>query len=172
MQVIVVPYNPKWVQKFETEAKVIQNQIGGIINAIHHIGSTSVPNLMAKPIIDIILDVDDLKALDQQTNKLEQLGYEAMGEYGIVGRRYFRKGGDHRTHHIHAFQSGDPNIMRHLAFRDYLIQHPSIAKAYEALKLEVAEHCNHDMGKYCDGKDAFIKHHETLAIKWFQKIQY
>ena len=167
MKVVVVKYTPNWIKKFEAESAKLQNQIGSIINNIYHIGSTSVPNLMAKPIIDILLDVKNLSQLDGKNSIWENLGYEVMGEYGISGRRYFRKGGDHRTHHVHAFKSGDANLLRHIAFRDYLVAHKKVADEYGQLKLDISRRCGNDMAQYCDEKDAFVKHHEALALKWF-----
>jgi GrpB-like predicted nucleotidyltransferase (UPF0157 family) len=169
MIVKVVKHDPNWAQKYEIESKAIQELIGPIINKLHHIGSTSVPGLMAKPIIDILLDVSDLVALDHQSYKLEKLGYEGMGEMGIAGRRYFRKGGDNRTHQIHAFKTGDTNLIRHIAFRDYLIAHKDVAEAYGALKYEIAQRCNNDIGRYSDEKDGFVKHYEALALEWYRE---
>lgn len=84
----VIEYNPTWPNEFESESKKLQYILGDIANKIYHIGSTVVPGLMAKPIIDIMLDVTNLEGLDTKTEALEALGYEAMGEFGISGRRY------------------------------------------------------------------------------------
>ncbi|MEO0896794.1 MAG: GrpB family protein [Bacteroidota bacterium] len=168
MYIHIAPYNPLWPQTFEQEAAFIQQIVGSNLNYIHHIGSTSVPGLMAKPIIDILLDVKELRFLDTQNREFEALGYEVMGEYGIEGRRYFRKGGDKRTHHIHAFQSGSNHLDRHLAFRDYLIAHPEVAQAYGELKVKVAERSKQDIEAYGDGKDAFVKEYERKALDWIQ----
>ena len=169
MIVTVVNHDPNWTHEFEIESQAIQDQIGPIINKLHHIGSTSVPGLMAKPIIDMLLDVSDLADLDRQSYKLEKLGYEGMGEMGIPGRRYFRKGGENRTHHIHAFKAGDSNLIRHIAFRDYLIAHKAVAAAYGTLKFEIAQRCNNNIGRYSDEKDGFVKHHEALALEWYKE---
>ncbi|MEM6378934.1 MAG: GrpB family protein [Bacteroidota bacterium] len=168
MEVKVVKYNPKWIDAFDKEAAELKEQIGNNLKDVHHIGSTAVPNLMAKPIIDMILEVRDLKELDIQTAKLEAIGYEGLGENGIPGRRYFRKGGYYRTHQIHAFESGDPSITRHLAFRDYLRAHEEIAIAYGVLKSDITKRCNNDIERYCDEKDDFVKHHEAIAIQWYK----
>lgn len=167
MHVIVVDYDPHWPKKFELEASHLQTILMGTLVKVHHIGSTSVPGLMAKPIIDLMLEVSDLVSLDTKNASMQDLGYEVMGAYGILGRRYYRKGGDHRTHQIHAFATGDPNIRRHLAFRDYLKAHQPIAQEYGQLKWDLAQRCNHDIEKYCDGKDPFIKLHETKALAWY-----
>lgn len=168
MTICVVKHDPNWAKEFEYEAKKILNQLGNIVNHIHHIGSTAVPGLMAKPIIDMLLDVKNLADLDQQNNKLENLGYEVMGEFGILGRRYFRKGSDLRTHHLHAFKAGDSNLIRHLAFRDYLIQHKTVADEYGKLKFHIAKRCNNGIADYCDEKNDFVKYHEAIALEWYQ----
>lgn len=169
MLIKVVPYNPQWPDQFQREASSIQHQLQDGVVHIHHIGSTSVPGLMAKPIIDIILEVRDLASLDRQQAKMEEIGYEVMGEYGISGRRYFRKGGDQRTHHVHAFATGDPHIKRHLAFRDYLIAHKEVAKAYGELKREIASRIQHSMEHYGDAKGPFVQEHEAKALRWYDE---
>jgi len=166
MKVNVIPYNPKWGLQFESEKELLLKSLKNIILRIHHIGSTSVEGLAAKPIIDILLEVTALEELDKSAFIFEELGYEPKGEFGIEGRRYYRKGRDHRTHHIHAFKEGDENILRHLAFRDYLRTHPNIAKEYQALKEKLAKEFHDNTKAYCDGKDAFIKHYEKEALKW------
>ena len=127
---------------------------------IHHIGSTSVEELAAKPIIDIMMEVVSLDEIDQNRDRFEAAGYVVMGEFVIPGRRYYRKGVKKRTHQIHLFESGDPNLVRHLAFRDYLREFPEIRKEYGDLKIRIASECDNDIERYCDGKDDFIKHHE------------
>ena len=164
MKIEVVPYNPLWPTQFESERAALVSELGGILESVHHIGSTAVEGLPAKPIIDMILEVQSLESLDQVTSKLELMGYEAMGELGIPGRRYFRKGGYYRTHQIHAFKTGDPHVLRHLAFRDYLRCHPDVMHEYGELKLRMAADCYDDIDRYCEGKDAFVKHHEAVAI--------
>lgn len=98
------------------------------------------------------------------------LGYEAKGEYGIPGRRYFRKdsAAGVRTHQIHAFEANSEGFVRHLAFRNYLIEHPAIAQAYSDLKRRLASEFPDDIEAYMDGKDPFIKEHEQLALTWRQ----
>jgi len=97
---------------------------------------------------------------------METIGYEAKGEYGIFGRRYFRKGVSRRTHQVHAFVSNDENVTRHIAFRNYLREHLSVMKEYGRLKAALADTCNNDIDVYCDGKEEFIKFHEAKAIEW------
>jgi len=123
-----------------------------------------VPGLAAKPIIDILLEVRDLADLDAHNSEMETIGYKPMGEFGILGRRYFPKGGDNRSHQIHAFLRDDPNVYRHIAFRDYLRRHPEVAQEYAALKRQVARTCDNDIGRYCDGKDTYVKRVEAIAL--------
>ncbi|HBL29092.1 MAG TPA: GrpB family protein, partial [Acidobacteria bacterium] len=134
----VVAYNPEWPQRFEAEQALLREALGGVVVKVHHMGSTAVPGLPAKPIIDLLLEVSDLQELDERTPELEALGYKAKGENGITGRRYFQKGGLQRTHHLHAFKTGDAQVVRHLAFRDYLIGHPEVAREYADLKMRLA----------------------------------
>ena len=131
-------------------------------------GSTAIPGIHAKPSIDILLEVADLAGLDARAAAMVELGYEPKGEFGIPGRRYFRKDSAEgiRTHQVHAFQAGDAGIERHLAFRDYLMAHPAIAKSYTVLKQQLADAHPDDIEAYMDGKDAFIKEHEARAMAW------
>ncbi len=170
MKIEVVPHNPVWPAQFERERSALLASLGNIIDHVHHIGSTAIRGLPAKPVIDIIIEVQSLASLDQATSKLEMMGYEAKGEFGIAGRRYFRKGGFYRTHQIHAFRTDDVHVMRHLAFRDYLVAHPSVMEEYGVLKMKLAADCNDDLDVYCNGKDSFIKRHESRALEWKRRL--
>lgn len=162
----VIDYQASWPDTYVSDAQRLADALAKINPTIHHIGSTSVPDLAAKPIIDILIEVDDVAELDTQLAAFESLGYIGRGENGIPERRYFEKGGDERSHQIHAFTRGSAGAVRHLAFRDYLIAHPAIAKEYAELKKRVALSCENDINRYCDGKDAFIQKHEALALMW------
>ena len=165
--VTVTAYDPRWPQLYEREAAAISAALGGALSAIHHIGSTAVPGLAAKPIIDIMPIVHSLSGADAARGALEALGYEYLGEFGIPGRRYLRRGGDKRTHQVHIFAEGDrENIARHLAFRDYLRAHPDVCAEYAALKRALAARYPYDIEGYCDGKAGFVKKYESLALAW------
>ena len=130
----VVPYDPAWPEMYEEEKRLILQILGEQLIAIYHIGSTSVPGLAAKPIIDIMPVVRDVGQIDRLQPAFEAIGYEYMGELGIPGRRYLRKGGDDRTHQIHIFEeSNEKDILRHLAVRDYLRLYSDARKAYGRL---------------------------------------
>ncbi|HET7579509.1 MAG TPA: GrpB family protein [Bacillales bacterium] len=165
-KVEVVPYRPEWPGMFREEAEKIYAVFGNEPIHLHHIGSTSVPDLPAKPIIDLLGEVKMIENVDRFNQQLEGLGYEAMGEFGIPGRRYFRKGGDTRTHHLHIFAEGTSEVRRHLAFRDYLRHSPEKRKAYGRLKMKLAEQYPHNIEKYMDGKDPWIKEIEKEALHW------
>lgn len=167
MHVRVVPYDPAWEKGYEEEAQRLRQALDGLLIEIHHIGSTAVPGLMAKPVIDILPVVRDIAAVDGRNPQMEALGYACMGEFGIPGRRYFRKGGEDRTHQVHVFAAGSRgDIERHLAVRDYLRAHPAAAEAYGWLKQELAARFPEDIEGYCDGKDAFVRRLEAEAIRW------
>jgi GrpB-like predicted nucleotidyltransferase (UPF0157 family)/predicted GNAT family N-acyltransferase len=152
----IVPYQSNWPEMFEAEAKLIQQALGSTCIAIHHIGSTSVPGLCAKPIIDILPVVKNIQEVDGATKAMEQLGYEAKGEFGIAFRRYFQKGKETRTFNVHVYEEGDPEINRYLKFRDWMRTHEEDARAYAQLKMELAEKFPEDILQYTSGKDAFI----------------
>lgn len=160
----VVEYQASWAQGFSVAQASLKRVLGD--NAIHieHVGSTSVVGLAAKPIIDILVEVKSLPALDAQQLAMQRLGYLAKGENGIAGRRYYEKGGDARTHHIHAFEQGSDQLLRHRAFRDYLNVNPEVCQAYAQLKKTAALRCNNDASQYAADKQAFVSWHEQAAL--------
>ncbi|MBM7553576.1 GrpB family protein [Thalassobacillus pellis] len=168
-KVEVTSYNPEWKRKFEKEAKLLRDIFGVLVADIHHIGSTSVECMKAKPIIDIMPVVYDIKKVDEKNDDMRKIGYQPKGEYGIPGRRYFRKGGDLRTHHVHIFEFGDNNIERHLAFRDYLRTYTQARVDYGNLKTKLAERFPNDMDSYIEGKEKFVVKLEGEALKWYRK---
>lgn len=169
MNVVVTEYSDSWKQKFCEESQKIKDIFGNELIDIHHIGSTSVPGLKAKPIIDIMPVVKDIKKIDSFNEQMSGIGYECMGELGMKGRRYFRKGGDNRTHQVHVFQwDNKEDITRHLAVRDYLRKHPDEANRYGDLKESLAKRFPRDIEAYMDGKDAFVKELERRALNWYK----
>ena len=163
IKVEVVPHDPNWRSAFETESKLIALALRENVVAIHHIGSTAIPQIHAKPIIDMLVEVKDILKIDTHSSEIEALGYQAMGEFGIPGCRYFRKG---RTHHLRSFEVGSPQIERHLAFRDYMIAHSEAAQEYSELKRKLAKKYPDNIQGYMDGKDGFIKAMDLKAAKW------
>ena len=173
MKVVVTDYRPEWAEEFEREAEKLRAAFGEGLVALYHVGSTAVPGLAAKPIIDILPVVKEIADADRAAPALAELGYEGLGEYGIPGRRYFRKGGDNRTHQLHVFAAENKGeIGRHLAFRDYMRRHPDEAEKYGALKKKLAAAFPEDIDGYCDGKDAFVKEAEKRALQESAALRY
>jgi GrpB-like predicted nucleotidyltransferase (UPF0157 family) len=166
-RVEVVAYRSEWPVRFAEEAALLRQLWGEELLELHHIGSTSVPGLAAKPIIDLLAAVPSLERLDQNNEDMARLGYRAHGEYGIPGRRYFSKGETPRTHHLHAFLQGDPHLTRHLAFRDYLRHFPHIAQEYGQLKQQLAQQLPNNIQGYMDGKDPWIRKIQEQALAWY-----
>ncbi len=167
-QVVVVPHDPHWKTEFMVEADRVEQAIGPAVVNIHHIGSTAIPGIHAKPIIDLLVEVIELPPVDAAKFSMAALGYEALGEFGLPGRRYFQKTlatGD-RTHHVHVFEVSTPEVDRHLAFRDYLIAHPTSARQYSDLKQQLAQAHPTDIESYMDGKHGLIRQLERAALQW------
>jgi len=157
--VLLVPHDPRWSKAFAQERAALEGLIGPGLIAVHHIGSTAIAGIPAKPIIDMQAVVTDVGVLEAATAALEGAGYEAKGEYGLPGRRYFRKTspGGVRTHHLHGYGVTSPEIERHLAFRDALIERPELADAYARLKIELAGRLGLRGDAYSDAKTEFIR---------------
>jgi GrpB-like predicted nucleotidyltransferase (UPF0157 family) len=167
-KVVVVAPEPSWPDAFDAAARDVAAAIGDNLLAVHHIGSTAIGGIWAKPVIDLMPVVRDIARVDERVAAMRALGYEAMGEFGIPGRRYFRRDGAEglRTHNVHAFQDRSPHVARHLAFRDFMRAHPDLARQYSDLKRQLAERYSDDIEAYMDGKDAFIKEMEARALAW------
>ncbi len=157
--IVLAQHDPAWAREFSREAERLTKAVGDVLLALHHIGSTAVTGLLAKPVIDMLAVAPGVDALDTRDEAFKALGYEVMGEFGIPGRRYFRRddSAGRRTHQIHAFAEGSSEIRRHLDFRDYLRAHPAVAETYSTLKQTLAGECLGDMECYSDGKAAFIR---------------
>jgi GrpB-like predicted nucleotidyltransferase (UPF0157 family) len=167
-KVEVVLYDPEWREAFEVESKLVIDALGENVVAIHHIGSTAIPSIYAKPIIDLLVEVKDIIKVDEQSLAMDLLGYEVMGEFGISGRRFFLKNNQEgiRTHHIHIFEVGSAQGERHLAFRDYMIAHPEDAQRYSELKRKLAREHPKNIDGYMDGKSSFIEVIDKKAAQW------
>ena len=162
----IVDYDPRWPGRFLAEAARVSRVLSDCVVAIHHIGSTAVPNLCAKPVIDILVQVSSLSIFDRQSKVLQPLGYESMGEYGLSGRRFFRKGDVQRTHHIHVYAADNPEPMRHVHFRDYLRAHPQIAERYAKIKRQAMLVHSDSREDYQLFKASFIESEERQALAW------
>lgn len=153
--VAIASYSDDWAMLFAHEKQRLQAAIGEHTLAIEHVGSTSVPGLAAKPIIDIAVAVADLRAVADCVAPLAKLGYNYKGEYGLAGRHYFNKGKP-RTHHLHMVLLASDYWRHHLLFRDYLRRHPETVAEYASLKRSLAAQFNADIERYTDSKAPFI----------------
>ena len=173
-------HNPDWAAqadrvKTQLQAALGRSGHGGAIWAAHHIGSTAILDIRAKPVLDICLEVYPNLLDDAQIAALEGLGYAYKGEAGIAGRQFFKD--DPRTVHLHVFKLDSPEVAQHKLFRDYLNAHPDHASRYDALKLELATRYADDREAYTLGKHGFIAEALALAQTWwleeiaFQPVQ-
>ncbi|HTK09638.1 MAG TPA: GrpB family protein [Ktedonobacteraceae bacterium] len=162
---LISEYDPHWPAQFEEEKASIQAAIGKYVRAIEHVGSTSVPGLGAKAVLDMLIIVHDHTPIPDCVPSLEQLGYEYRGEAGVPGRHFFRKpplsvSGFERTHHLHLIdftdEQGRVEGESQLLFRDYLRRHPEHARDYVRLKQELAARFGNNRNGYTDGKTAFV----------------
>ncbi len=154
-----------WPARFEAEATRIRAVLGSIAVRVDHVGSTSVPGLAAKPIVDIQTSVSSMVPRDVYVEPLRSLGYRWTLDPWSDEHEYFsRDEAGTRAYQIHVCQEGGPWERRHLAFRDWLRDHPADAEAYATLKRELATRHPNDLMAYVDSKTAFIRSIETRAL--------
>ena len=170
--VILTAYSPEWPRAAAGYAERLR-VLGSTLVAVHHIGSTAVPGLVAKPIIDLMPLVANLHDFDGQRQHIEALGYIWHGELGISGRRYctLADAVGVRVVQFHFFKSDSPHVERHIAFRDYLRAHPEVATAY-AVEERRAQVLHPNNSHACaNEKDSWIRDTETKALIWFSGRQ-
>ena len=141
-QIRLVPYDPDWPRRFDEERILLSQIFADSTVRIEHVGSTSVPGLTAKPVIDILVGVSDLRLVESRVASLRSSGYQYVPEYEQQkpGRRYFRKPQTRpRTHHLHCVVLGSEDWSRTILFRDRLRDEPAIAEAYSDLKRRLAD---------------------------------
>jgi GrpB-like predicted nucleotidyltransferase (UPF0157 family) len=166
MKVTIVEYRSEWRNMFENEKEVLKKALGEIPVQIEHIGSTAVVGLAAKPIIDMMIGLEDFSVADEFVPKITTLGYEYFKKYEdeMPYRRYFAKNQNGvRTHQIHMVEIGEEFWERHLLFRDYLRQNPEVLNKYAELKKQLAEQDWADVNEYADAKTEFIRSNENKA---------
>ena len=167
-------YDSKWETTFFEMKQIYETALGDLAVAIEHIGSTSVPGLSAKPILDIDIVIKDTNKLPKVIKILERLGYFHQGNLGIDGRESFRaldakspldnKGTRWMNHHLYVCPQDSREFKRHIAFRDYLREHNHAAKAYENIKVDLAVMVE-TREEYTEGKTAFVEMILQKALK-------
>lgn len=149
----LAPFSKEWKRLYGKERKLLCSLLDGIMVAIEHIGSTAIPNIPAKPIIDIAIALKSADGIQRCIEILPKHGYEYRGEYGLPGRHFFTK---NSTHHLHVVVQGCPHWDRWLVFRDYLTQNAQSADDYSKLKQKLAEEFAKDRDTYTKSKGGFI----------------
>jgi GrpB-like predicted nucleotidyltransferase (UPF0157 family) len=158
--IVIVPYDSRWPRAYEEERRRLERALVGADVVIEHVGSTAVPGLGGKPILDVMVGVSSLARVEARIPTLEESGYHYVPEYeaSLPERRYFRKPHHRpRTHHLHCVRLGGPFWLRHLAFRDRLRADPELAKAYFELKLRLASEHAGNRSAYTEAKSPFIE---------------
>ena len=148
----------RWVDLFEEARAELISRLGSSILSVHHVGSTSVPRLCAKPILDLLVLVQDFDEAVQLAPKLESLGYEFRPDEDVPDRHFFRRppGGEVRTHHLSLSERGSKNERMTISFRDALRRDPDLAASYGHLKLELARRFPLDRPAYIERKSEFV----------------
>ena len=162
----VVEPDPGWPAAFEAEREQVAAVLGDLLEEIEHMGSTAVPGLPAKPVIDLSVGLRTLDLPPERVAAMERLGYEYLGEHGLPGRLFFRKGGARRTHHVHAVEHGGDHWHRHRAFRDYLRAHPDEAASYGAEKRRAAAGTA-TRDEYWEAKQPYVDALFERAWAWY-----
>ena len=170
----LAPHSSDWSKKAAAEIARLRDVIGkDIVLSMHHVGSTAIPAILAKPTIDLAAEVTDHALLATRKERLEALGYQWHGEFGLPGRRFLSlMGGSPRKRlfNLHCYETGSNSVRRHLAFRDYMRAHPDKAKAYEAEKLRAKAAQPDDTTAYSAEKGEWIKAAEAEALAWYNAI--
>lgn len=156
--VIIEDYNPDWSREFEQEKEKLLEILGNKIISIEHIGSTSVKGLGAKPILDIMVGVNNLDEVDEFIEPLKEIGYEFVYHKEFPERRFFRRGQWRAgTHHLHIYEFESEHWNNNILFRNYLRTHLDALKQYHQLKKELAEKHRFDRVAYTKAKAPFIQ---------------
>ena len=154
--VVIVEYNPDWPRIFQSLSAPIVAALGELVAGVEHIGSTAVPGLAAKPIIDLDVLAPSRAEVPAVIERLATLGYLHSGDQGIRGREAFAPPPQLPLHHLYVCAQGNREYQRHIAFRDHLRSHPQDAWAYAALKRSAACRFRDDRVAYTEAKTEFI----------------
>ncbi|MGH7693468.1 MAG: GrpB family protein [Gemmatimonadaceae bacterium] len=170
MPVEIVPYTNEWPRRFQQLADGLRAALGETALRIDHIGSTSVPGLAAKPIVDLQISVADFEPLDAYRVPLEGLGYVFRADNPELTKRYFREGPGQPRTHIHVRQRGSWAEQFALLFRDYLRSHGDEADRYAEVKRSLALKCVTDRAAYTDAKEPYLWDLMRRADRWSQDV--
>jgi GrpB-like predicted nucleotidyltransferase (UPF0157 family) len=155
--VLIVPYDPRWPIEFAELCQRFIAALGDLVVAVEHLGSTAVPGLSAKPILDIDIVVRSTSGIAEAIRRLGTLGYRHLGDLGISGREAFDSPDKTPAHHLYLVVQGSEQLRNHLQFRDYLRAHPEAVREYQRLKNELAARCGADRDGYTEAKSGFVQ---------------
>jgi GrpB-like predicted nucleotidyltransferase (UPF0157 family) len=154
---VITDYDPSWPTTFQTLRVSLESILGGLALGIEHVGSTSVPGLPAKPIIDLDVVVRGRSEAASAIERLTSAGYTHLGDLGVSGREAFESPEGSPEHHLYVCQMDSRELRRHIAFRDYLRLHPDVAEEYGKLKQSLARKFREDREAYTEAKTAFVE---------------
>lgn len=163
--IIIVDYDPAWPKLFKELRTPVARVFGDLALTIEHVGSTSVPGLAAKPIIDMDIVVESASYISKATERLATLGYLHQGNLGILGREAFLCPPSTPCHHLYVCPKDSVALRRHLSFRNYLIKHPDQAQRYGLLKRQLAVKFSNDREAYTNAKDEYIQAITDLGLR-------
>ncbi len=170
-KVELLPHDPAWADLAAAEARSLAGALGSLLLAVHHVGSTAIAGIRAKPVVDLLPVVANVNRLYEFRDRFLGLGYEWWGEYGLPGRRYCTKddpASGRRLFQLHCYEQGSPEVTRHLAFRDFMRAHPEEAAAYERVKVDCQKRNGGSSHAYSDCKGPWIAEAEKRALGWYQ----
>lgn len=168
LAVELLPHDPTWAVAARNESARLADALGELLVTVHHIGSTAIPGIRAKPILDLIPVFVSELALDEARVPIKSLGYAWWGEYGLPGRRYCTFDDPltgRRKVQLHGYEMGSEEIARHLAFRDFLRAQPAVARAYDAEKARCCELHPLDSHAYSDCKSDWIRRIQAESLR-------
>jgi GrpB-like predicted nucleotidyltransferase (UPF0157 family) len=166
----IVEHDPSWATQAQDELRRIGEALGPVALHLEHVGSTAVPGLAAKPILDLQLSVAAIEPRERYVTPLERLGYLFVPDPESPDFHLFAKPPERpRTHHLHVCEVGSGHELRHVAVRDYLHAHPDEAARYAAFKRELVERFPEDRLAYIEGKEEYVRELEARAVEWTRR---
>ncbi len=163
-EVRLVRWSVDWIERFADVRARILAECGDAVVEVFHIGSTAIPGMDCKPVLDVMPTVHSLEDGKRCIEAMAGLGFDYYGPHGMPSRHYFKRTGKAPCN-AHVFAWNDPEVGRHIRFRDYLRRHVDARISYERLKTRLAVEFAHDLGAYTDGKDSFIREIDLRAAK-------
>ena len=170
-EIKVLPYNENWVEDYKQIKRLLLDIFGDLVIDIQHFGSTSIKGMSAKPIIDVMIIVNNIQKVDELNYRMIEVGYKPRGENGMPGRRYFQyfhEDGVNHTQHIHVYEKNNSAVIDQLMFRDYLRIDKDAFEQYQQIKINSAELFRHSPSEYTDSKTNCINEIMNKAKNYYK----